>query len=685
MPETRAHKTETSRITGWVTAAFAALVPLVFWQGLRDYTLAPKLLILQIAVVLLLIAWLADSRRSFSIPALGLPALAYLLLNIVSLAGASAPVAGLLEGTKILSGFLVFLVIANRLAQRQITGILAALIAASIPISLLGITQYMGWFPFRIPSAGLPSATLGYRNIAAMYLIQTIPLGLSLLATARSGRLAWATSLAGMLMVVFLLYTRTRGAWLGLAVGTLLTLLLLVRTGVSPGEVLKKNRTRISVACGLIILLGLLSPGAPKRGPQSIDEKKTGLSTALSSVLQPGGDRGRLVMWQHTLSMIVDHPFMGVGLGNWAVHYLRYDRGDRTTFESAPERPHNDLLWICSETGLLGVLCYLWFLVIGFRTAAKHVRSTDTHARWIAAGCLASLVAIVVHGCFSFPRERITPTLLFWLSAGFLAVLDKPFHRRMDHPIITRAVIGLLLLVAVLQILFTGRIIQFETAMYRAVQAEQNNRWEQTAAETRQALQAGAFHPEAVHLRGYALNALGRFAESTRLYTSGLRRRPYDIQMLNGMAVAAQNTRAFGAAEQHYREALHLVPNSPDIHYNLAGLYRQMGKPRQAAAEFERVLQLEDPSLELYYMLGNTYVLASMEQAAAKAYLRALRLSPHSAGSHFEIMENLFLRHRQPQILQVAYRTFLENWEGAPQHLEIARKRLNQLSSNRPY
>ncbi len=642
-----ANRVSGSPLMAWALSALVLLVPLVYWEGQRDYTLPPKLLILQGILALTLTVWLASGDRTLRLPPFGLPALAYLLANTVSLLYAADPVVGLLELSKILSGFLLFLIVANRLQPHQIPRILSVWALAGIAVSLLGIVEYLGWRPINIPSAGLPSATLGYRNIAAMYMIQSIPFGLGLFAIARSRGIEILAGLAAALMLVFLVYTRTRGAWIGLAGGALITLVLLLATRKSLTLPHGPKRTIASAALVLALALAFLPSGLAKIGPQSIDEKKADVKTAVTSIFQEGGSRGRLTMWGHTLDMVWDHLLLGVGLGNWAVHYPRYDRGDWVNFNSAPERPHNDLLWILSEVGLIGFICYLWLGIAALQSALKCLRSSDGQTRWIAAACLTSLLAIVGHSLFTFPRERITPTVLFWLALGLLAVLDPSRSRVRGAS--ARLLVGLSLLLVLLQLALTRRVVQFESRMYRAIRAEERNDWQRVASETAAAIQAGSFHPEAVHLRGYALNQTGDFTASRELYRSALRRRPYDIRMLNGVAIASQNLGLTGDALGYYTRALNVVPDLPDVHHNLGELYLQIGRIDSAVDAYRRAVELRPGEAQTLLVLG--------EHLNRKGHLR-------------EALD--------------AYRAFLQYWKGDPRYAEVARSRIAELTSNRP-
>ncbi len=665
-----------------ILKVLVVLVPLVLASGLRDYTLVPKLLFLQLVLLFMLIVWLLDIRRSYvSIPSLSLPAIAYVCSNLVSVLYGNDPLAGLQEANKLFSGFLLFTVIANRIHQDDIQSLFGAIVLGSILITILGIGQHAGWLPFSIPSAGLPSATLGFRNFAATYLIQTIPLAIVLLFRTHS-LYSWLSVLSLSGALAFLYHTRTRGAWIGLAFAALLVAILIWSSRGSEwswNTLVKSKLKQIAVLVPLVLVLSWIPSAGTKVGPQSIDEKKSNLTAALVSISEEGGDRGRIVMWKHTLEMAYDNLLFGVGLGNWAVHYPKYDGGDRITIGAAPERPHNDLFWILAEVGILGFLCYTWLGKVVLQSARRCFKSHDPETRWIAIGCLTSLAAVAGHSCFSFPRERITPTVFFWLCLGFLAVVTPGWKRVRFKAVYGKIAVAILLLLSACQLAVTQRILLFEEGMFRAVVAEKRGNWDSVESETKKALNIGSLHAEAIHLRGYSLNRLGKFKEATEHYQSALSRRPYDISVHNGLAIALQNLGQFEYAENHYLIALDLIPGIPDIHYNLAGLYFRMRAMGQAATEYEKVMVYEEPSVDLCIRLGTALTLSGQLQEGKASFKYAAGIDTENGFAHIQLVEQLYLQHQDEQTLIQFYRTFLENWNGDLRIVAAANRRMTEL------
>ncbi len=670
---------QTHKVITLLIASIVVLIPLVYWPTLRDYTLGPKLFVFQTLLAFILFFWLLAPKKPIHIPALSFPALAFVLVAFLSTLWATHTEVAILEGTKYLTGFIFFLILANHLTPNNIPQILTASTWTGIFVALLITCDYLGFRPLNIPSAGLPSATLGYRNLAAMYLIQVLPFAVALFVLTKTRHTALINATAISLISVSILYTRTRGAWLGITIAILLVATLwywLTKEEVK--QSFDKSKRHIIGIAVLFFGLALLPSNLTKQGPQSIDEKKTTVTDAIGSILQTGGDRGRLTTWRNTLPMIVEHPMLGVGLGNWSVYYPYYDRGELVTFQVAPERPHNTFLAILSEIGLIGFMCFLWFWIAVVKTGWHLIQTPCHHTRWIAAAGLTSFIAITIHSIFSFPFERATPTLFFWLVPGLFAALQQP-DKRHSHNITTTTLTWMLTVIMIAQLILTSRLLQFETHMYRAVKAEQTSNWAHVATETQNALAHGVFHVEGLHLHGYALNALSQFHAAKIHYQKAVAKRPYDVQILNGLAIAAQNLNETNTAKTRYREALAIV-NSPDIYYNLAGLFLQSGQPDSAIAAYHQVMQMEGPSLDLYYHLAHAYLFNEQIPQAEQMLQRAFAYDTQAI-KHFEWIETLYYKHQKTPIARACYTIFITYCPGDTRALQQAQKRLQELQT----
>jgi hypothetical protein len=222
--------------------------------------------------------------------------------------------------------------------------------------------------------------------------------------------------------------TLSRGTWLGLAVGTL-SYFLLSRSALSPlhdgdssGLTERKHRSgrtrrksssaktknwsfesilKISRRCarptflivGGIMLFFFLS----ERGQDLVANR-------LDYGLMASKDDMRWQLYQDTLSMIADHPIIGVGLGGWAAEYSRYMAPELSGVN--PVYLHSEPLQLLAECGILGaaLIALLWAgaSTLGVRSCFSLGRRKMSEARYQIA-LLSGLFGLTIASFFDFP------------------------------------------------------------------------------------------------------------------------------------------------------------------------------------------------------------------------------------------------------------------------------------------
>ena len=112
--------------------------------------------------------------------------------------------------------------------------------------------------------------------------------------------------------------------------------------------------------------------------------------------------RMRFQFWAVTLDMITKGNVCGIGAGNWLIEYPHYAQNidwswlndSVTPANLVPKHPHNDFLWIWSEIGLTGFLCYIGMIGYALWSARKQ------------AYLLVGITGYIIISCFSGLRER---------------------------------------------------------------------------------------------------------------------------------------------------------------------------------------------------------------------------------------------------------------------------------------
>ncbi len=180
-----------------------------------------------------------------------------------------------------------------------------------------------------------PYGTFVTRNSLAGFLALALPL-LVWIAACGSRRSRWLFAGIAVLAVALLLITRSRGglAALGTCVGVL--------TLLEQRAWLARHRKPVLVAAALLAAAGAWAAFFWDRDP-------LGLRSPTSSM------GFRIGYWGGAVRMIEAHPLLGVGLDNFADHYLRY----KSDLAGEVQRAHNDWLQIAAELGIPGLIAFL--------------------------------------------------------------------------------------------------------------------------------------------------------------------------------------------------------------------------------------------------------------------------------------------------------------------------------------
>lgn len=145
--------------------------------------------------------------------------------------------------------------------------------------------------------------------------------------------------------------------------------------------------------------------------------------------IQYYSNQDRLQKWQHSLTIFQENPFLGTGLGDWKIDIMAFPTHD-TECEYGKlmfQRPHNDYLWVLSETGIVAFLAYLGIFMSILAILYKGIRNTEEEdtRNWLYLMAYG-IVAYMVFSTFAFPKERMEDMyLLHLLFAGVLIEYPK--------------------------------------------------------------------------------------------------------------------------------------------------------------------------------------------------------------------------------------------------------------------
>ncbi len=637
----------TGKTAEGIWMALFIVVPYIYWGEIYDGALLPKLLAFQTLALLLFgigLVHAAAGRLAWRSSPLFLPLLCYLLLAAFSITQSVNRIESMLQLAQYASLALIPFLVLYTLSGDRLFRIFQVAVWAGLPIALIGLAQYFGvdirifgWGVYSIPSSANPSATFFHRNAAAEYLIGILPLawiGFRLSRTPLSTA-AYAALLG--LLGIYLVYTRTRGAWVGLSGAVLITTglaLLSRRAGAAPKSPphTRLKRRLLGVLAGLMILASALPENILKTGTQRFDEKKSDPITTVASIVSEQGHRGRPNLWRHTLAMVRDYPLGGVGLGNWQYIYPAYARGDQVNVHASPVRPHNDLLWIAAELGLPGLLAYLALLAVAGRLCWDLLKTSDLRIRTAALGLAVLVLAHLGDGMFNFPRERIAPALCFWFALGAIARLHADRFSAaantpvLSLPLIAAAGLGCLLLLSGLGIGL--RRLLYDRHHFPAFIAERRQDWPTAILEAERARAYGDLRANTLIILGRARYRTGDLTGAEAAYQVALRLHPNSLNAYNNLGIVYRRTRRPNRAIGAFQKALDLFPGFSEAANNLGNVYRDQGRLDEAIQAYQQAARRDLPVPQIHYNLGRAYHMKGNLLRAQENYLLALKGDP---------------------------------------------------------
>ncbi|MBI4743359.1 MAG: O-antigen ligase family protein [Actinobacteria bacterium] len=132
----------------------------------------------------------------------------------------------------------------------------------------------------------------------------------------------------------------------------------------------------------------------------------------------------RYALNEIAVNMIKAHPLIGVGLNNFSSVITKYDTNGISLIFTDPV--HNLFLLIFTETGIIGLLMFLWFLSVPLKAGTRCFlhHKDNKFITSVAVGGLVGILAFLIVGSVSW-EFRISPlTQLFWLICGVLVATE---------------------------------------------------------------------------------------------------------------------------------------------------------------------------------------------------------------------------------------------------------------------
>lgn len=219
-------------------------------------------------------------------------------------------------------------------------------------------------------------------------------------------------TLTGGLMMLGLFLSLSRGAWIGAAVAAVSVSILLSRRMLFASLVGATGGALFLALGGVERLPTALRERATDFLPYLglIDIRRVEITDANFAIIE------RLAHWWAAVGMFSDHPWLGVGIGNYPAVYPAYAL---PRWEDPLGHAHNFYLNVAAETGLVGLAAYLLLWIAALALTYRAIRRTTGLWRGVAVGSFGAFIHLSVHNFF----DNLYVQGIYLQIALFLAIV----------------------------------------------------------------------------------------------------------------------------------------------------------------------------------------------------------------------------------------------------------------------
>ena len=150
-------------------------------------------------------------------------------------------------------------------------------------------------------------------------------------------------------------------------------------------------------------------------------------AATISVSANDGSVNKRLRYYEDVLTHFSNHPILGVGIGNWKLSSIHYDREDITGY-IVPYHAHSDFIQLGAELGILGFLLYLGVFLLGayYAFIVLFRSDLDRDNQWFVFLLITAMGVYFIDANLNFPIAR-PQVLAPW--ALTMALLAHYYHK----------------------------------------------------------------------------------------------------------------------------------------------------------------------------------------------------------------------------------------------------------------
>jgi putative inorganic carbon (HCO3(-)) transporter len=326
--------------------------------------------------------------------------------------------------------FVYFSLIEALRDQKRVWVFVGFLMASALIASFSGVVQHYTGRDFiegkligtenLVSSQRISSSFFG-ANAFGVYLIPVIALTAHLFSTAAARRRPWLLrgflTLFLALLLICLCWTYSRSAWLGYLVALFVM-----------GWLDKRKRV-LALVLFLIFIFVFIPSLSHVRNLNLASDNSSGIKVENQGLLdrvKPNFEdlgSGRSVYWKKAVSIICSSPVWGTGFNTYA-RIVRKDPDPRRW-----QYAHNCYLQLAAETGLLGLVCFVWLLFVLFHSGWEACRRIkEPWLLTVLQAALCGLFGFLVQSFLDNTFYTVQLGMLMWLIFGLIMAVIRLNH-----------------------------------------------------------------------------------------------------------------------------------------------------------------------------------------------------------------------------------------------------------------
>lgn len=232
------------------------------------------------------------------------------------------------------------------------------------------------------------------------------------------------------IVVIGLVFSYTRAAWLSLVVALAALVILLFKI---------KFRTIVMLVVGFGLVLSLVWTQLVMKLERNKQDASSNFTEQIQSVTNISTDASnleRLNRWSCAYRMFLDKPIFGWGPGTYMFKYapyqLSYERTIISTNFGEVGNAHSEYLGPLSEQGIVGMLIMLILVFTTLYYAVNIYRkSNDKNTKIIVLSATIGLITYYVHGLMNNFLDTDKLSALFWAYTAMIVVFDIQYRKTM--------------------------------------------------------------------------------------------------------------------------------------------------------------------------------------------------------------------------------------------------------------